>query len=144
MKWENNKCMYNETYILCELKIWSEVFPPINIMTNQNCNEHLTVQGSRFKFFCKLSFPVREWSDLNLQSVKQDSIHTCCTMEFLIPAAHNNCDNTRSSPDWWITHCQTPSHNGVLTVKNLPYLEEVLAYRPLQLYSACLVLYEAI
>lgn len=46
IEWENDKHMYNETHILCELKIWSEFFISINIMTNQNWYKHLKVQLS--------------------------------------------------------------------------------------------------
>lgn len=65
--------MYNETHILCELKIWSEFFTSINIMTNQNCNKHLKLQ---LLVQFSADYFLREWSDLNFQSVKQESIHT--------------------------------------------------------------------
>lgn len=96
IEWENDKHMYNETHILCELKIWSEFFISINIMTNQNWYKHLKVQLSVQVSVQVSLFPMKEWSDLNLQSVKQELIHTMswCSMELLIPAVHNSCVTT--------------------------------------------------
>lgn len=95
IEWENDKHMYNETHILCELKIWSEFFTSINIMTNQNCNKHLKVQllvpFSADYFFKGM---VRSW--FSECQTRIESIHTMSwrSMELLIPAVHNSCVTT--------------------------------------------------
>lgn len=94
IEWENDKQMYNETHILCELKIWSEFFISINIMTNQSWYKHLKVQLS-----VQVSVQVSvnyyfQWR--NGQILICRVIHTMswCSMELLIPAVHNSCVTT--------------------------------------------------
>lgn len=149
IEWENDKHMYNETHILCELKIWSEFFISINIMTNQNWYKHLKVQLS-----VQVSVQVSvnyyfQWRNGQIlicrvsnknQSIQcRDAVWNCLSQLYTIAVWQHIELMSWSSPNCLVNH--TPSHNGILTVQNLPYLEEVLTYCPLQLYSACLVLF---